>query len=227
MILQLALAGLGLYLLTGKKQKNPVPSEPVKPSEPKNKKIPASFPNQKALIDALLTVVISKYKPKAKDSIPLILDECKKQGVTNKAQIAYILATTNHESAMGFLITEIASGDAYEGRASLGNTQKGDGRKFKGRGFVQLTGRLNYQKFSKILGIDLISNPNLATSFPIAAKILVYGMIHGSYTGKKLSDYINNAKTDFLNARRIVNGTDKADKIKGYADKFYSILKKF
>lgn len=120
---------------------------------------------------------------------------------------------------------EIASGAAYEGRLDLGNTQPGDGQRFKGRGYVQITGRSNYTKWSQRLGIDLINNPGLASDPAIAAKILVLGMRDGSFTGVGLSNYINGSKQDFFNARRIVNGTDKASAIAQIAESYLNALR--
>jgi len=60
----------------------------------------------------------------------------------------------------------------YDGRADLGNTQPGDGAKFRGRGFVQITGRLNYTKYGHAMGVDLAANPDLALDPKIAAGIL-------------------------------------------------------
>lgn len=120
---------------------------------------------------------------------------------------------------------ELASGDAYEGRRDLGNTQPGDGRRFKGRGYVQITGRSNYAKWSQRLGIDLINNPGLASNPAIAAKILVLGMRDGSFTGVGLSNYINGSKQDFFNARRIVNGTDKASLIAQISERYLNALR--
>ena len=107
----------------------------------------------------------------------------------------------------------------------LGNIKAGDGPRFKGRGYVQITGRANYRKFSTKLGVDLIGNPDLALDPPISYKIASLGMREGSFTGKDLNDYIHGAHCDYRNARRIINGLDKADKIKGYAEKFEAILK--
>jgi len=81
------------------------------------------------------------------------------------AQAAYILATAYHESDRFRTIEEYASGAAYEGRATLGNTQPGDGVRFKGRGFVQITGRRNYTDWANRLGVDLVGNPALAARF--------------------------------------------------------------
>lgn len=138
--------------------------------------------------------------------IALIVEEAKRQGIKNKYQIAYILATADHESSF-VNFTEFASGDAYEGRSDLGNSQPGDGRKFKGRGYVQLTGRTNYQKYSSITGKDLIANPDLVSAQPTRSFILVHGMINGSFTGAKLSDYTQRGGgVDYVSARAVING---------------------
>lgn len=149
-----------------------------------------------------------------------IVAECLRQGVTDDAQIAYILATAKHESGNFVYYEEIASGSAYEGRGDLGNTQAGDGVRFKGRGLVQITGRDNYAKYSKILGQDFISNPKGMAEPKVAVFTLVHGSKNGVFTTRKLDDYIGNGKQDFYNARRIINGTDRADLIAGYAQDY-------
>ncbi len=161
-------------------------------------------------VDKIVAAIPSGHQRAAREHFPRILAECQKQGVNDKAQMAYILATTVHESGAGAHMEEFASGSAYEGRRDLGNSQSGDGVRFKGRGYVQITGRNNYSNWSRKLGIDLVANPELAERPETAARILVQGMKEGSFTGKKLGDYLGNGKTDFEGARRIVNGTDKA-----------------
>lgn len=175
-------------------------------------------------VEKLVNAIDPGYRKAARQHWPAILAECQKQGVTNKAQIAYILATTVHESGAGAHMEEFASGAAYQGRRDLGNTQPGDGVRFKGRGYVQITGRNNYPNWSKKLGVDLVGNPELAERPEIAAKILVGGMKEGSFTGKKLDDYINGSKTDFAGARRIVNGTDKAATFANTAQKILAAM---
>jgi predicted chitinase len=89
---------------------------------------------------------------------------------------------------------------------------------------VQLTGRYNYQNWSDELDENLVDKPELAAKPKIAAKILVQGMQDGSFTGKKLSDYINAEKQDFFNARQIVNDHDKAKKISQDAERYYDAI---
>lgn len=140
-------------------------------------------------------------------------------------QAAYILGTAYHESDRFRTMEEYASGAAYEGRASLGNTQKGDGKKYKGRGFVQITGRRNYTDWAGRLKVDLVNKPELAARIDHATTILIDGMILGTFTGKGLTQYVHNSAKDYVGARRVVNGTDRAALIAGYAEKFESVLR--
>jgi YD repeat-containing protein len=139
-------------------------------------------------------------------------------------ELAYVFATVHHESVWGAAMEEIASGHAYEGRYELANTQPGDGVKYKGRGFVQLTGRTNYQQYTNILGIDLLNNPELAADHKIAAEILIHGMVNGTLTGRKLADYSRGDEFDFVQARAIVNGPDRAEDIATIAREYAAIL---
>ena len=108
---------------------------------------------------------------------------------------------------------------------SLGNTQPGDGYKYRGRGY-QLTGRKNYTKISKALGRDLVNDPELANDPFIAFDAFTWGIFNGIYTGKKLTDYINPTKKDYKNARRTYNGLDRADEIARIAQGFEVVLTK-
>ena len=95
-----------------------------------------------------------------------------------------------------------------------------------GRGYVQLTWPFNYERADRELGLNgaLVANLDLAMQPDIAAKIMIYGMREGWFTTKKLSDYIKNGKADYVGARRIINGTDAARKIAGYAETFEKAL---
>jgi predicted chitinase len=136
-----------------------------------------------------------------------------------KAQIAYILATAEHESDSFNTLEEYSKGEQYEGRAALGNTHAGDGVRFKGRGYVQLTGRLNYTKYTEITGLELVKLPIILMNRPaLSVFVIVDGMMNGVYTRRRLDEFVNNQKQDFFNARQVVNGHDRADKIAAQAD---------
>ena len=91
--------------------------------------------------------------------------------INTKSRMRHFISQISHESGAGKWMKELASGDAYEGRRDIGNTQPGDGRKYKGAGFIQLTGRANYASFSKYMndpkimnGVDYVSSKYPATS---------------------------------------------------------------
>lgn len=150
----------------------------------------------------------------------LIINKFQKYGDEDPRKLGYILATAYHESKF-YTVSEqrAAPGtETYKRQENYWNSG------YYGRGFVQLTFFENYSKFSKILNIDLVNNPDLALEENVAAFILVFGMMNGSFTGKRLADYIQYKKADYANARRVVNGTDKAELIAGYTDKIIKNL---
>lgn len=138
--------------------------------------------------------------------------------------VAYMLATTHHETDRTMAPIEEygkGKGKPYGRRVKIAGRIYADTTNiFYGRGFVQLTWYENYQKAGAKLGLDLIHEPELAMKLPVATRILFTGMIEGWFTGKKLSNYFDGAKEDWINARRIINGTDKADLVAGYGRQY-------
>lgn len=142
--------------------------------------------------------------------------------------IAYGLATAWHETGRTMQPIKEMGGVAYFTRMydingqrpakarELGNLTPGDGAKYAGRGYVQLTGKINYARYG------LTDAPDDAMKPEVAGAILRSGMANGTFTGKKLSDYLPG---DYVGARRIINGTDKDDEIAAYAVSFEAALK--
>jgi len=165
-----------------------------------------------------------EIRPFAKKNLPLVLNQCLDSGVIDRGQIAYVFATAELESNFGRFMMELDDGWYLEGREDLENTEPGDGPRFKGRGFIQITGRRNYRIWSNKLGINLIDNPEKAALPDIAAIILVRGMRDGSFTNVGLSDFIVGDRRDFFNARRIVNALDRADDIAQIAESYFKAI---
>jgi hypothetical protein len=142
-------------------------------------------------------------------------------------QCAYMLATVYHETAGSFQPVEEGYYLAEKhGQSFLRAFQKKlRYYPYYGRGYVQLTHETNYKKAGKAFGVDLVNKPQLALEPDIAYKILTYGMHQGWFTGKKLEDYISDTGKDYVNARKIVNGKDRAGLIAGYARSFEEILR--
>jgi putative chitinase len=141
---------------------------------------------------------------------------------------AYALATAYHETAHTMQPIREKGGPAYfrryEGRADLGNRNPGDGVKFHGRGYVQITGRRNYTDWSDRLKINMIDRPDNAMKPDVAVRILFEGMERGTFTGKSLRSYTS-GEFDPVNARRIINGMDKAKLIAGYHAEFLAAIR--
>ena len=185
--------------------------------------------NRQAFFDAVRSNPFGGRLSKSQtDGITAILDEWDKRRLTDVRWLSYMLATTKHETAhtMQPIVErgKKAYFDKYDGRKDLGNTVPGDGYRFRGRGFVQLTGRTNYVRASAKLGVDLVAMPDRALDPTIAAAIMFEGMTAGWFTGKKLADYFTDGKADWKNARRIINGLDKAASIANYGKAFYAAL---
>lgn len=150
---------------------------------------------------------------------------------------AYIFATVYHETAKTFLpIAEYGKGKGRKYGRPV------NGKKYYGRGYVQLTWDYNYKKATEELRkqrpdlvtqfetrtnikFDLLAQPEQAMDHEIATYVLVLGSLQGWFTGKKLADYISTTEKDYINARRVINGTDRAKQIAKIAEKFEQIVR--
>lgn len=232
-------------------------------------------------IDAVLAVVPARFRDAARLHVPVVL--AASRGLRVPAQIAYVLATVEHECGFGHprfsrsvpLVEDhnpfrrVGSGweatvhtsgarveaptkkalelrywdVAYGGR--LGNRRgTRDGADFRGRGYVQLTGRDNYRRLTEHLvragfgydldgqrwgdgrrPLDLVCHPTHVHRVPaLAARVLVDGMMEGLFTGRALPEFVSDGRTDFEGARRVVNGTDRAAAIAVMARRYLAVL---
>jgi len=185
------------------------------------------------------------------DGIEAILDEWEARrspGLHHDARpLAYMLATVYHEVARSmqpirewgdaryfFRLYDIA-GERPGTARHLGNLQPGDGARFCGRGFVQLTGRRNYRRMTELVaaprfGLDLVAEPDAALRLDVAVAVLFEGMLDaesgfGDFTGLALDDFFDATKDDPVGARRIINGLDRAELVAGYHRRFLAALR--
>lgn len=119
---------------------------------------------------AQLKQIVPTISDKAEVFVPYLNDTMAEYDITTPRQIAAFIAQLAHESGAFKYTTEIASGDAYQGRADLGNIYPGDGRRYKGRGLIQVTGRANYAKVSRVFGHDFVANPELLATPQFAVR---------------------------------------------------------
>lgn len=142
-------------------------------------------------------------------AVRLIVRTCLQEGITDERQIAYVLATAQHESQ------NFTKPEEDYGRQQATRLGYEGGEDFFGRGYAHLTHRDNYQRLGEALGRgdDFVNNPALAADPEIASRVLVVGMRDGLFTTRGLGDYINENGADYAEARRIINGTDRQDDI--------------
>ncbi|MBP1853219.1 glycoside hydrolase family 19 protein [Rhizobium halophytocola] len=161
-------------------------------------------------------------------------------GADDPCRLAYVLATAFHETGgrMMALRETGASSDA-EAVARLDRAYAAGrlpqvsspywradtkGRCWFGRGLVQITHAANYRRVGAAIGADLAGDPQLALRTDIAVQVLVIGMRDGLFTGRRLRTYFDGGAADWVGARRIVNGTDRAELIAGYGRAFRAAL---
>lgn len=131
--------------------------------------------------------------------LPFINEYADEYDMYTPERMAAFLAQIGHESGQLRYVEEIASGKAYEGRKDLGNIYPGDGVKYKGRGLIQITGRDNYNKLSKALGVDLIGNPEILETPELAVRSAYW-----FWKNNNLNKYAD--IRDFKRITRIING---------------------
>lgn len=217
--------------------------------QPRKVKTESIKPSTDALLDAISTGTeinpqrSAKRQATVRTSAKNMLEAAADAGLHGANQYAYMLATAERESHLGNLMDEDRSDRWFnreygpqtdKGRKQLGNTQEGDGALFHGRGLVQITGRRNYTDWTRRLNeqgvqidgadADLVNHPEQAKDPKIAAKIAAEGMRDGTFTTKKLGDYVNDQQTDYVKARRVINGKDHAQEIADRATAFEGII---
>ena len=185
--------------------------------------------------------------PSQADGMGLIIDKWETTEYTDLRWLAYMLATAYHETARTMqpvietrqpgemlnptVVTAISRLDHSWAKGSLPWVstpywrKDKDGKSWLGRGLVQLTHKANYEKMALLVGVDLVDNPARAMDADVAVDIMFEGMLKGvsgkgDFTGVGLEKYFSDTNEDWVNARRIINGKDKAEAVAGYGKTF-------
>ncbi len=169
--------------------------------------------------EQLKQIAPTAQKSKCAAYAPLLTKCMAEGGINTYLRICHFLAQMLHESGALNYVEEIASGAAYEGRKDLGNVQKGDGVRFKGRGLIQITGRANYTQIAKDLKIDCVNNPELLELPENAVRSAVW-----FWNLRKLNQFAD-ADDIFNITRKINGGTNGFDNRKKYLVKAKYVLK--
>lgn len=203
--------------------------------------------NKKIFFDTVKPIFGGLFNHAQVDGLDAILDEflCRVLAID---AMAYMLATAFHETAHTMQPVRETLADSDDkaitildrafARGQLKWVKKpywrkdADGKSWLGRGLVQLTHKVNYQKMSAITGIDLVAHPERAMEMDVAIAIMIEGMTHGIFTGKDNDDFLDGVDEsdaedfrEFVSARRIINGTDRAADIARIALTFEKALR--
>jgi len=194
----------------------------------------------KAFFDSLRTSgLLGSLDQHEVDGINVLLDAADK-AKWPMSWTAYLLATAFHETAGTMQPISERGGTSYFARMyditgsrpqkarELGNVRVGDGVLFRGRGFVQITGRNNYAKFSPLVGCDLVAHPDSALTHSVAATVAVVGMERGMFTGRRIGDDLPRTgratRDQFRLSRDVINGRDREVDIAVEAEHFQDAL---
>ena len=178
--------------------------------------------------------LFGKLSQKQVEGFEAIFDEWEKQKLKDARWLAYMLATAWHETAATMQpIEEYGKGRTRKYGKKIkhsGVSYAMPNKLYYGRGFVQLTWFENYQLMTRLLKLDLLNEPELALQMDVAIKIMFEGMMRGAssfgdFTGRCLEMYFNDTTNNPIGARKIINGTDKAELIAKHHNNFLECLK--
>jgi putative chitinase len=173
------------------------------------------------------TIFGGRIRPAQAEGLAFLVERWRKLAVADERMLAYALAHRAHGRGGAAYLTrnyDVAGRDPARARAN-GNTEPGDGIRYAGRGYVQLTWKRNYARVGALIGVDLVAEPDRALEPAIAADILFRGMIEGWFTGRRLPEFFTAGTADWVGARRTVNGLDRAELIAGRARAFHQALR--
>ncbi len=169
-------------------------------------------------VEQLRAIMPKLSKDKAKEYLPYLQASMDEAKIDTVQRVAAYLAQLAHESLELKYFEERGSGANYEGRVDLGNTHTGDGKRFKGRSPIQITGRYNYRKAGAALGVDLENHPELASTLPVAFRIAGW-----YWTTHKLNVLADQGSFDAI-SYRVNGGWNGKESRRKYYDMALSVL---
>lgn len=168
------------------------------------------------------TLFAGKLNQQQVNGMTVILDEWEKRALVDLRKLGALLGNTKRETDSTMWPIEEYGHGAGQPYGEPGS----NGKVFFGRGFVQLTWERNYKLMTHLLNVDIWNDPDKALVPEIAVQILFEGCLNatsgvGDFTGKSFDDYFTGTLTDFVNARRVINGTDHAAEIAVLSEQFF------